>query len=262
MKNIQKALHQPGGQHHGKKLSSLSVQRTVISYLRHVAMCVPSSFDENNDYLSMQRPPKVLHMNAQASLFLQAMKSYCQRSRMPRTNSGIPKFPDCLIKDGGKTGRVLMVGIVRGLLGRGLSTSMDDNIVSYSKTCNEIDRIAIDLVWNLYPRYQRWCANFVIPVQYMSGLGCVPLMELTVINELLDQVDEWLDKYESAFFPESDEEGARAESYEEAVQSSVAPATPMNKTVRENNSPPANRKRKSRGNVMNENLHRVRRAIE
>ena len=123
-----------------------------------------SSFDEDTDYLSMERPSTILHMNAQASLFLQAVKAYCQRTRMRRTNSGIPKFPDCIIENGGKTGRVLIVGIVRGMMGRGLSTNISDNIVSYSKKCHDVDRAAIDLVWELYPLYQRWCANFVIPV--------------------------------------------------------------------------------------------------
>ena len=176
MKNIQKALHQRGGIHHSKQLSSLRSQRTFISYVWHVAMCVPTSFDEDKDYLSVERPSTVLHMNAQASLFLQAVKAYCQRTRMRKTNSGIPKFPDCLTEDGGKTGRVLIVGIVRGMLGRGLSTNMSDNIVSYSKKCHETDRTAIDLVWELYPVYQKWCANFVIPVQYMHvRLGLYPV---------------------------------------------------------------------------------------
>ena len=261
MKNMQKALHQSGGLHAGKKLSSLSSQRTVISYIKHVAMAVPNSFDEDNDYLSVERPPKALHMNAQASLFLQAIKAYCQRSRMSKTNSGVPKFPDCLTEDDGKTGRVLIVGIVRGLLGRGLSNNMDDSIASYSKTCHETDRIAIDLVWELYPLCQRWCANFVIPVQYMSGLGCVPLMEIASINSLLDTVDEWLTKYEDTF---SESEGPHlsndhAESDEESsVSPDVVPATPVNTTVRERTPGPAKRKR-ARQNMMN---RRVRRAIE
>ena len=103
---------QQDGIHHGKQLSSLTSQRTVISYLRHVAMCVPNSFDEDKDYLSVERPSTELHMNTQASLFLQAVKAYCQRTKMRKINSGIPKFPDCLTKEGGKTGRVLIVGIV------------------------------------------------------------------------------------------------------------------------------------------------------
>ena len=124
-------------------------RKTIVfadSYLRHVAMCVPNSFDEDKDYLSVERPSTELRMNAQASLFLQAVKAYCQRTKMRKINSGIPKFPDCLTKEGGKTGRVLIVGIVWGILGRGLSTNISDNIVTYSKACHETGRVAIDLV--------------------------------------------------------------------------------------------------------------------
>ena len=63
-----------------------------------------------------------------------------------RRNSGIPKFPDCLTEDGGKVGHVLIVGIVRGMLRRGLSRDRDDAIVNYAKDCHETDREAIEFV--------------------------------------------------------------------------------------------------------------------
>ena len=241
MKTIQKALHQKGGLHHGKKLSSLTSERAVLSYVRHVAMCVPTSFDEDKDYLSVERPSTALHMNSQASLFLQAIQSYCQRAKMRKTNSGIPKFPDCLTEDGGKTGRVLIVGILRGLLGRGLSTDVKEHIASYSSDCHETDRTVIDLVWDLYPRYQRWCTNFVIPVQYISGLGCVPFIGATSINKRLNKVDEWLENYENHFEEErcsspTNTSDNRVEAEEESDHPGVAPATPAN-TAAHNHTP-------------------------
>lgn len=229
MKQIQKALHQKGGLHHGRPLKSLTSQRAVLSYLRHVVMCVPSSFDDDMDYLSVLRPSKALHMNSQASLFLQSIQGYCERTNMRSTNSGVPKFPDCLTDDGGKVGRVLVVGIVRGMLGRGLSKDPKDNIVSYVKDCHEIDRTAIDIVWQLYPRYQKWLTNFVIPVQYMSGLGCVPFIKDAEINKRSDKVNEWLSNYEESFVedgaPRIDTSENRVE-YQESDHPDEAPATP------------------------------------
>ena len=226
-------------------------------------MCVPTSFDEDKDYLSVERPSTVLHMNAQASLFLQAVKAYCQRTRMRKTNSGIPKFPDCLTEDGGKTGRVLIVGIVRGMLGRRLSTNMSDNIVSYSKKCHETDRTAIDLVWELYPLYQRWCANFVIPVQYMSGLGCIPLMESASINQRLDKVDEWLSKYEDQFdISEGSDSSETCVEFEEEESNhpSAAPTTPANIAGREHT--PSKRQRTSKTIMLNNKSCRARLIVE
>lgn len=211
-------------------------------------MCVPTSFDEATDYISAEeRASTSLHMNAQASLFMGAIQAYCQRTAMRSTNSGIPRFPDCLIKDGGKSARVLIVGIVRGMLGRGLSTRMHDNIVPYSKKCDKTDRAAIDIVWELYPRYQRWCANFVVPVQYISGFGCVPLMDTESINQRLIEVDEWLSKYEDNLDADSEEEC-----------SSTAPVTPANPTTSEQT--PSKRKRSTC--TINNKSCRTRLAIE
>ena len=101
--------------------------------------------------------------------------------------------------------------------------------MSYAKDCHEIDRAAIDIVWELYPRYHKWCTNFVIPVQYMSGLGCVPFIKEEEINKRSDKVDEWLSNYEDSL---AEDDAPRIDTSENRVECQEsdhpdeAPATP------------------------------------
>ena len=77
MKQIQKALFRKGSRFHGKPLKLLTTPRAVQSYTKHIAMCVPDTFQEDRNYSDVtMESSDSLHMKTPTSMFLQAMNQF------------------------------------------------------------------------------------------------------------------------------------------------------------------------------------------